>query len=80
MNVVWKKYKHKQSGDGCRWNVYAECGLFTFARGDYLVRFVSANHVDWRFQGLKSLPHPMLQRCLSSLIERKNVLEVRLIL
>ena len=52
MNVVWTRYKHKQSGDGGRWNVYAECGLFTFARGDYLVRFVSANHVDWRFQGL----------------------------
>ena len=49
MNVVWRKYKHKQSGDGCRWNVYAECGLFTFARGDCLVRFVSANHVDWHF-------------------------------
>ena len=48
MNVVWKRYKHEQSGDGWRWNVYAECGLFTFARGDYLVRFVSANHVDWR--------------------------------
>ena len=67
MNVVWKRYKHKQSGDGCRWNVYAECGLFTFARGDYLVRFVSANHVDWRFQGLnwaesESLRHPVLEK------------------